>query len=77
MGSTIWPGIIGLCVMFLVFLICRELMCWYWKQNEIVVLLKDIKGLLQKGEGVEPAVVEAVAKVEEAVQPEPAKTERW
>lgn len=32
----------GLVVMLLVFLILREVMCWYWKINEVVGLLKEI-----------------------------------
>ncbi len=33
----------------IVFLLGRELFCWYNKQNEIVALLKDIKSVI-KGE---------------------------
>lgn len=29
-----------------IFLICREIVCWYWKQNEQVKLLKEIRDLL-------------------------------
>lgn len=35
-------------IMLIIFLICRELVCWYWKQNEQVALLKDIRNLLRK-----------------------------
>jgi len=36
--GVILPLVIG----FLIFLILRELMCWYWKINSIVRLLEDI-----------------------------------
>lgn len=34
---------IYLIIAVVVFLICRELICWYWKLNDIVSLLRDIK----------------------------------
>jgi len=36
--SVIFPLVIG----FLIFLILREVMCWYWKINTIVGLLDEI-----------------------------------
>ena len=36
--GVILPLIIG----FLIFLILREVMCWYWKINMVVRLLEDI-----------------------------------
>ena len=36
--GVILPLVIG----FLIFLILREVMCWYWKINTIVRLLEDI-----------------------------------
>jgi len=35
---------------FLIFLVCREMMCWYWKISEIVKLLSDIKNALNERE---------------------------
>ncbi len=35
-------------ISFIIFLILRELNCWYWKINEIVTLLNNIQGNLQK-----------------------------
>ena len=40
--------LIALVVVVAVFLICRELLCWYWKINERLTCLKDIRDLLQK-----------------------------
>jgi hypothetical protein len=33
---------LGLAIVFLVFLVMREVMCWYWKINEAVYLLRSI-----------------------------------
>lgn len=38
--------IITIIVTFVIFLVLRELNCWYWKINEIVTLLEDIKSRL-------------------------------
>ncbi len=35
-------------VVFLIFLIMREFMCWYWKINKISSQLEDIQGSLKK-----------------------------
>jgi hypothetical protein len=43
--NDFWAGVI---ILIVIFLLCRELMCWYWKQNEQVRLLKDIKVLLEE-----------------------------
>ena len=43
-------AIIMLIICFLIFLACREVMCWYWKINEIVKLLSDIKSALSERE---------------------------
>lgn len=32
--------VVGFAVLLLVFLVCRELVCWYWKINEITAALK-------------------------------------
>ncbi len=31
-----------------VFIICREIVCWYWKLTDVVALLKDIKQSLNE-----------------------------
>ena len=48
MNPDIW---LALLIILVVFMVCRELVCWYWKQNEQVKLLKEIRDLL-KGEDV-------------------------
>jgi len=37
-----------LLVLFVIFLVCREIVCWYWKMNETVKLLKQIRDELQR-----------------------------
>ena len=43
MDDSFFRGIGILVFIIIVFFLCRELMCWYWKQNEIVSILKDIR----------------------------------
>ncbi len=38
--------IIGVVVAILIFLSCREIICWYWKINEIKDVLKSIDASL-------------------------------
>ena len=38
--------ILGLAVFLVIFIICRELVCWYWKINKSVALLTEIRDLL-------------------------------
>ena len=45
-GDFIGTLFIVLAVTVIVFLIIREILCWYWKINTIVSLLEDIKGKL-------------------------------
>jgi hypothetical protein len=54
-GAQIWsflPAVlIFIVVILIIFLICRELFCWYWKINKMTALLTDIRNLLQKQSG--------------------------
>jgi len=34
--------VIALIVLFVVFMVCREIFCWYWKINRIVAALEKI-----------------------------------
>jgi hypothetical protein len=48
MNNDVIVGVmVAVAVFFVVFLILRELMCWYWKINTIVSLLEGIQGSLQ------------------------------
>lgn len=51
MGNTL-AGLMGsiavLAVMFLVFLLMREVWCWYWKINAALAELQGIRALLQE-----------------------------
>jgi hypothetical protein len=39
-------GIISLAI--LIFIVARELMCWYYKINEMITILKSIDSKLEK-----------------------------
>lgn len=47
-SNSLLSGIGALSAIILFFLLGREFMCWYWKINERVALLEDIKNLLMK-----------------------------
>jgi hypothetical protein len=38
--------LIALAVVLVVFLIVREVLCWYWKVNQAIALLTEIRDLL-------------------------------
>lgn len=38
---------IFLVIIIVIFLICREIVCWYWKINETLSVLKEIRDLLK------------------------------
>lgn len=44
-------SLISFVVILIIFLLCRELNCWYWKINEKLSLLEEIRDLL-KGDNV-------------------------
>lgn len=46
-GSNIVGGLLIFSVILIViFLVCREIICWYWKINQNVALLTEIRDLL-------------------------------
>ncbi len=46
-GGNIASGLlVALVVLVVFFLICRELFCWYWKINQNIALLTEIRDLL-------------------------------
>jgi hypothetical protein len=62
--SDVLGGIIGLVVLIGIFLLCREIICWYWKLNKIVyfqeyqvnllkLIHKELKKLNATGDRVE------------------------
>jgi len=40
-GGGLW-FIIGILAFVVIFFLCREVMCWYWKINRIIELLEVI-----------------------------------
>jgi len=57
MDDQVLENLIGILVVcFIIFMICREIVCWYWKLNRIVSLLESINKKL----GGEPAVSDKI-----------------
>ena len=46
-------ALVILAILFLLFLIFRELVCWYWKINQSVALLTEIRDSLKQIENSE------------------------
>lgn len=47
-ADFIWNLFVFLFVLFVIFIVCRELMCWYWKINKMVSNQEEIIRLLKK-----------------------------
>jgi len=41
-GNGVLMGVLILVLLFVIFLICREIICWYWKINKAISLLEII-----------------------------------
>ncbi|KUO48956.1 MAG: hypothetical protein APF76_09960 [Desulfitibacter sp. BRH_c19] len=50
MDDSVLKIVFAVCLAGLVFLIFREVLCWYWKLNEIVHLLTEINNKLGSDE---------------------------
>ena len=46
-GMPIFNPVILITIAVVAILLCRQIVCWYFKQNEQVALLKEIRALLQ------------------------------
>jgi len=59
-----WIGIIGtiLLIGFAIFMVLRELFCWYWKINRIMEVLEEIRDRLPKTEATEAEIIESVSQ---------------
>ena len=42
-NMSIWHFLIIFVIVLGIFLICREIVCWYWKVNQTVALLTEIR----------------------------------
>lgn len=42
---------IGLIVLIVIFLVARELTCWYWKTNKILSEIEELKNLVRNKSG--------------------------
>jgi hypothetical protein len=62
-GSNIGGGLVIFAVVVIViFLVCREIICWYWKINQNVALLTEIRDLLLAAKGGSQGGVAPVAQ---------------
>lgn len=52
MDGNVFSALVVLGVLFLFFLIGRELVCWYWKINRTVELLEKIYEQLKNKNGI-------------------------
>lgn len=43
--------LVAVAITIVVFLVCRELICWYWKINKTTLLLEDILVELREANG--------------------------
>lgn len=48
MGESVMNMLVGLAIVLLIFLICREIVYWYFKLNKINETLTEIRDLLKK-----------------------------
>ena len=46
-GNVFGTLIVFLVILIVVFLVCREIVCWYWKINQNIALLTEIRDLLK------------------------------
>lgn len=51
-GNFISSLLITLAVLVVIFLVLREVVCWYWKINSSIALLTEIRDLLAKNTSV-------------------------
>jgi len=54
-GTSLGTIAVSLVILLIVFLVCREIVCWYWKINRSIALLTEIRDLLAHGAGVSKA----------------------
>lgn len=48
MEEIIGSIVVGLVILIVFFLVCREIVCWYWKINITVKLMEEQNQLLRK-----------------------------
>ena len=52
MGNFVGMAIGTLVGVIIVFLICREIVCWYWKINKLVELIEEQNDLIKRQMGL-------------------------
>ncbi len=46
-NNSLVEGVVALAIMVVIFLVFREVVCWYWKINRMVELLESIDATLR------------------------------
>lgn len=64
MGTATTTTLIAILVVIVLFLVLREFMCWYWKQNEMIGLLREMRNLLMQSPALFPHGLPAATAVE-------------
>jgi hypothetical protein len=59
-GSSLDVLLVALVVLIVIFLVCRELVCWYLKINRGIALLTEIRDLLATRGALNPPTVAAL-----------------
>lgn len=69
--EKLWPLLAFLAIVLLIFLVCREIVCWYWKINRGIVLLEEgVQLLRQLRDGANRSEQEALDRHAEAIKRE-------
>ncbi|MDP2816090.1 MAG: hypothetical protein Q8O19_05365, partial [Rectinemataceae bacterium] len=74
-GSNIAGGfVIFAVVVIVIFLVCREIICWYWKINQQVALLTEIRDLLAAKGTSQGGVASVVQQGSQKIEPSEEQT---
>ena len=60
-GGGIGAFLVSLLILIVIFLVCREIICWYWKINKAMELLERQNVLLERIEAKLSAAPRPVA----------------
>lgn len=58
-GGGLWSLVVFFLILVVIFLVCREIVCWYWKINRAVELLERQNVLLERIEARISATAQA------------------
>ncbi len=76
-GNSLGALVLFLVIAIVIFLVCRELVCWYWKINQSVALLTEIRDLLKSQASTAQTSLQSALSVpasRQTVEPESVST---